>query len=280
MCSSDGEISSFQRGIEVARLGSAIIDQDFELAIKLPWRYHESDAVYPVLFTLDANRSFPLYATMSLIYETPPAICEEVVIVGVGYRLDDDRIRGLAEWAAWRTRDLTPVRNDETERFWQEKLSTLIEGEGFAVRSGGAAAFLDALCTEIIPFVEANYRVSPNGRGLAGYSYGGLFALFALFHAPETFQRFFAGSPSMWDELFAYEEEYAATHNDLEATLLMTGGSLETDLHEPMQRFVHQLRERNYPSLNLETHIFEGESHVSGYAAAVSRALCVLYGGG
>jgi predicted alpha/beta superfamily hydrolase len=138
---------------------------------------------------------------------------------------------------------------------------------------------LDALCTEIIPFVEANYRVSPIGRGLAGYSYGGLFALFALFHAAGAFQRFFAGSPSMWDELFAYEEEYAEAHNDLEARLLMTGGSLETDLHEPMQRFVHQLQARNYPRLNLETYAFEGESHVSGYAAAVSRALRVLYGG-
>jgi hypothetical protein len=247
------------------------------LYVKLPWRYDRSNATYPVLFSLDGNRSFPLYSTMSLIYETPGTNTKEIVIVGVGYKTDKDRIRGLTQWAAWRTRDLTPVHQEEIERYWKERLSVLLEGENLDVQSGSAPLFLQSLREEIIPFIEANYHVSSTDRGLAGYSYGGLFTLFALFHAPEMFTRYFAGSPTMWDQLFEYEEDYASTHDDLQAKVFITTGSREADLLEPVQRILDRLRSRGYPGLEVLNHVFEGEGHSSAYAASVSRALCVLY---
>jgi len=271
------EISILQPGIEVQSLHLDILNQDFQLYIKLPWNYARSRAVYPVLFSLDGNRSFPLYSTMSLIYETPGTGSEGIIIVGVGYKVSEERMRGLAEWAAWRTRDLTPVRREETEQFWKEKLSALLGGEDLEIQSGGAPHFLKSLREEIIPFVEANYRVSSAERGLAGYSYGGLFTLYALFHAPELFKRYFAGSPTLWEQLFEYEEKYASTHDDLEAKIFITMGALESDLHEPIQRMVDRLRSRGYAGLEVQTHVFEGEGHESAYAASVSRALRVLY---
>jgi len=245
--------------------------------IKLPWNYDRSNITYPVLFSLDGNRSFPLYSTMSLIYETPGTNTQEIVIVGVGYKVDSDRIRGFAQWAAWRTRDLTPVRNEADEQYWNGILSALLKGEDLGVQSGGAPLFLQSLCEEIIPFIEANYRVSSTDKGLAGYSYGGLFTLYALFHTPETFVRYFAGSPTMWDQLFEYEENYASNHSDLKARLFITAGGRETDLLEPIQRLMERLRSRGYPRLEQLTHVFEGEGHSSAYAASVSQALCVLY---
>lgn len=266
-----------QPGIEVRDLDSHIMNQAVQLYIKLPWSYDQSDTTYPVLFSLDGNRSFPLYSTMSLIYETPGTNTQEIIIVGTGYRVDSDRIKGLAQWAAWRTRDLTPVRREETEQYWKERLSALLEGEGLDVQSGGAPVFLKSLCEEIVPFIEANYRVSSTDRGLAGYSYGGLFTLYALFHAPEIFTRYFAGSPTMWDQLFEYEEKYASTHDDLKARVFVTAGALESDLLEPVQRMADRLRSREYPGLQVLTHVFEGEGHSSAYAASVSRALRILY---
>jgi predicted alpha/beta superfamily hydrolase len=278
MSSSNQVTSSLQPGIEVRPLHSDIVNQDFLLYIKLPWRYHQTDTAYPVLIVPDADRSFFLYSTISLIYETPPTEYEEVVIVGIGYGIDNDRITGLAEWAAWRTRDLTPVRSAETERLWEGRLSALMEGHEIGVQSGGAPRFLESLRKELIPFMESNYRLSSTDRGLAGYSYGGLFTLYSLFHAPDTFKRFFAGSPTMWDELFEYEEDYAATHDDLDARLLMTAGGLETDLHEPFHRMVDRLRSRRYPRLAVQEYVFEEEDHESAYATSVSRALRVFYG--
>jgi predicted alpha/beta superfamily hydrolase len=268
--------SLLQPGIEVRLLHSEILKQDFDLYIKLPWTYGRGDGVYPVLFTLDGNRSFHLYSTMSLIYETPGTGGEEIIIVGIGYKVDEDRMMGLAQWAAWRTRDYTPNQNEETEQYWKTKLSEIVGGEFNDVQSGGAANFLRSLRTEIIPFVEANYRLSPD-RGLAGYSYGGLFTLYALFHAPELFQRYFAGSPTMREQLFEYEAQYAASHHDLTAKVFITEGGLESDLHEPIRRMVDRLRSRGYPGLEVLTQVFEGEGHSSAYAASVSRALRVLY---
>lgn len=271
------EISTYQPGVEIQELHSHILQQDLQLYIKLPWSYEHSDQTYPVLFSLDANRVFPIISSTSLVFETPGMKAQEILIVGVGYKLDPDRMMGLAQWAAWRTRDFTPVRSLETEQGWQERLAGLLGGKQMSVQSGGAASFLKALQEEVIPFVEATYRVSAKDRGLAGYSYGGLFALYALFNDPETFSRYFAGSPSMWAEVFDYEASFAGTHNDLKAKLFLSHGEQETELHEPLNRLLDQLRSRNYPGLEVLSHVLAGEGHLSAYPAAISRALRVLY---
>ena len=269
--------SIIQPGVEVQELHSSVIDQEFQLYIKLPWNYDRVDTIYPVLFCLDGNRSFPLYSTMSLIYETPGTDSKEIIIVRIGYKVDGDRIKGLADWAAWRTRDLTPERNEEVERFWKKRLSSLLEGDDRDIQTGGASIFLELLCEELIPFIEANYRVSSGQRGLAGYSYGGLFTLYVLFHASEMFSRYFAGSPSMCDQLCEYEEDYSSLHDDLRARVFITAGALELDLVKQVQNLKERLCSRGYLGLELRTHVFDGEEHASAYAAYVSRALRVLY---
>jgi predicted alpha/beta superfamily hydrolase len=145
------------------------------------------------------------------------------------------------------------------------------------VQTGGAGRFLQTLRDEIIPLVESDYRALPTDRGLAGYSFGGLFALYALFQSGGLFSKFLAGSPSMWASLFEDEEEYAALNTDLPAKLFLTAGSLEQDLLQPIQHMVDRLRKRAYPNLDVRNYVFEGEGHVSATAAAISRALNLLY---
>ncbi len=260
-------------GTELRPLHSDIIDQDFELFIKLPWNYEKTATIYPVLYTTDANRSFPIYSTMSLIYETPTFGNDEIIIVGIGYKVSQDRVNGLAEWAVLRNRDLRPERNVDSENLWKKRLAPLTGPDFYFPESGHAEEFLDFIQQEVIPFVEANYRVSESDRGIAGYSLGGLFTLYSLFHAPETFIRYFAGDPSQMDLCLKYEEEYAKNHDDLNARLLVsTVGS-----GERIRQFVEQLNSRNYPGLKLNTAVFENENHTSGGAAAISRALRWLY---
>lgn len=260
-------------GTELRTLHSEAIGQDFELYVKLPRSYHHSDATYPVLFTLDGNRSFPLFSTMSLIYETPGSGNPEIVVVGIGYRVDQDPLLALADWSAWRTRDLTPEPAPESEAYWEERLSALPGGEEVDVRSGGGPAFLEFIRARIIPFIESNYRVSTTDRGLAGYSLGGLFTLYALFEVPETFQRYFAGDPSVRDHLFDQEAAVAATRHDLRAKVVLT----TTGAGEQARRLVDRLRSRAYSGLDVDLRPLQGESHSSGYAASVSLALRLLY---
>jgi predicted alpha/beta superfamily hydrolase len=268
---------SIQPGVETRSFHSRVLDQDLLLFIKLPWTYEKDDKTYPVLFTLDANRHFLIFSTTSLIFETPGLNTQEIVIVGIGYQLDNDRTRGFSQYGLWRTRDLTPIRREEIEQYWSTHPALILPGENAAVKTGGAHQFLEAIQKEIIPFIEADYRVQSNERGLAGYSYGGLFTLYTLFSAPEIFSRYFAGSPSMWDVLFEYEKNYASTHQDLPVKLFMTAGGREKETCKGIKKMVERLHSRSYPGLEVITHFFAGEGHMSGAAAAFSRALSVLY---
>ena len=260
-------------GTELRPLHSRVLDRDMELYVKLPRSYGTGQRTYPVLFTTDGNRSFPLYAANSFVYETPGMGNPEMVIVGIGYRVDDDPMLALVDWAVWRTRDLTPARRPAVEASWTTRLSVEAPEWKGVVRTGGAPAFLQFIQTEVIPFIEANYRVSHGDRGLAGYSYGGLFTLYALFHSPETFSRYFAGDPSMWNEVFDDEAAYAASHDDLPARVaFVTMGQ-----REAVQRLLDQLQERGYPGLDLRVGVIEGEAHAAGMPAAISRGLQLLY---
>lgn len=263
-------------GTELRTFHSKILNQNLQIYIKLPMSYFKSNSTYPVLFSLDANRAFPLIANITYFLEFPKAIIPEIVFVGIGYQ-----ISGFEDWATWRTRDLTPTVRDKVEKYWVETLSQMSGRKDIVVQTGGASKFLDVIHEELIPFVESNYRVSSTGSALLGYSYGGLFALYTLFKHPEIFSKYFAGSPTIaYDEgvLFKFEEEYASTHLDLNASVFMSAGSLEDDdTIESMKKMVARLESRNYPNLKLESHIFDNEDHQSCVAAAIARGLRILY---
>ena len=105
--------------------------------------------------------------------------------------------------------------------------------------------------------------------------------MYTLFHMPTTFTRLFAGSPSLdWDTgtVFRDEEAFAASHTDLRVRLFMTVGALEdSTTKNDMVRMSSRLQSRGYRGLHLRTTVFEDETHASCMAAALSRALRVLY---
>jgi len=109
-----------------------------------------------------------------------------------------------------------------------------------------------------------------------------------LFTAPHQFQRYIAISPAIYwggGKLFELEEALAAGVKDLAAKVYLAAGGLE-EAHDPKQAFVSNifrleavLRSRNYPGLELERRIFEGETHMSVYPGAVTRGLGSVFGG-
>jgi predicted alpha/beta superfamily hydrolase len=185
----------------------------------LPYGYSISDTSYPVLFSLDANRSYGIVNNMVNILSFPHNEIPSLVVVGIGYPM-----QGLEDWVVGRVRDFTAIINRETEEYWHSMYD-------IKVKTGGAAQFMEFLCNELIPFIETNYRVSGSDRSLFGYSASGRFVLNTLFHHPEKFKRYFAGSPSISGDnaiLFKNEEEYAASHKDLPVRLFMSAGSRES----------------------------------------------------
>ncbi len=262
---------------ELRSFHSEIMDQDLQIFVQLPLNYISDGSVkYPVWYMTDGNRSFPMTANISTIIGFPPASLPQVIVIGIAYDITD-----MSDWARWRTRDLTPVVHRGTEQYWNKLLRRMTGDTTIQVKTGGAPRFLSFICDELIPFIESEYPVSKEDRTLGGYSYGGLFTLFALFERPAVFQRYFAGSPTIVyanGVLFEMEQALSERQNDLNARLFMSFGQLE-DQHkkEAMKRMAEVLKSHNYPGLDIRTHIFAGETHTSAYAASVMRAFNTLY---
>lgn len=260
---------------ELRTLHSIVMNRDFEIYIKLPYSYYTGKSVYPVVYFTDGNRSFPLVENTSFILEFPQARVKETIVIGIGYPSND-----LSDCARLRTYDLTPTVVHAVENSTKKMLIRYTGNNNIIVKSGGASEFVKFIADELIPFIEANYRIDTNERTLAGYSFGGLFSLYFMFHHPGIFSRYFAGSPSIdYDQraIFNYEKEYALVHGELKGRLFMTMGGLEGESAiRDMTDLKDSLMSRHYPELEIETHIFEGETHPSCYPAAVSRAFRFL----
>jgi len=250
---------------EVRHIQSSIVGDEFEISIALPSNYYSTDTTYPVLYITDANLFFAattqIVRMMQLGNELP-----QMLIVGIGYRSDS-----LSNWLALRSRDLTPTPTPDPN------------GQGWL--TGGAPLFLRFIREELIPFITKNYRTSPDAT-YAGISYGGLFGLYVLFHEPTTFHTYLIGSPSIWFDnrvILKYEADYAKINRDLSAKVFMSVGELEerqssaAKMVTNMKQLADTLMSRKYPGLNLETKIFEGETHVSAPAVETSRGLRSIY---
>lgn len=262
---------------EIRTLHSNIIGQNYELFISLPYSYGKSDTNYPVIFLLDPYRAFSIVKGFTDALAAPYPILPEVIVVGIGY--GGEGINARLNYAVGRVKDYSPAQDTATEE-WYEKAIEKAGISNIDVISGGAPLFLKFIREELFPFIESNYRIDTNIRMLSGYSFGGLFGLYALFHDPALFSKYFLGSPSIKFKdgiTLKYESNYANNHKDLKAEVFMSVGEKEETYIEYLNKMVQQLNSRNYKNLKLEIVIFENESHFTCYPAAMSRGLIELF---
>jgi hypothetical protein len=240
--------------------------------------YAESNDRYPVLYVLDADLLFGWVADqirfVASLHGFPnlPNL-PNAIVIGIGYPttvFDQPRL-----WISLRARDMTPTQDPEHMR--------AVGSEG---TSGNAEKFLRFMRNELMPYINSNYRTDPEDATIVGASFGGLFALYALFHEPEIFRRYVALSPSLWwDEkvMFEYEREYASKHAELPAKLFLSVGSIEelesanAHMMSNLKEFARILEQRKYVGLEWESHIFEDEGHISAQGTAIIRGISSVF---
>jgi len=226
----------------------------FKIFINLPRHYQdEPERKYPSLYLLDPGALFGMTTDMQRLFEDGKRI-EPVLTVGIGYEsiVIDTLIK-------YRSTDMLPAPNR-------------------AGLGGGAPQFLAFIKEELIPFIEAEYRVSPETRGICGASYGGMFGAYALVKAPELFNRYILVSPTVGfgeGVFFTYEEEMAQGRTDLPARIYFAAGADEGRdwMLDPLVRFEQQLRNRKYPALSIELDIVAGENHATVGPIGIDRGL-------
>src|SRR3569623_1500972 len=228
---------------------------------------------YPVLYLLDGDESFAVTAEAANRF-APYWGLEPGIVVAIGYPSGSRR-----------TLDYPPAGGPEP---------ALPPG----TKAGGADAFLTFLGDELIPAIDAEYRIDPSRRTLMGYSLGGLFTLHALFHRPDLFAHYVAASPSIWyadkavlGALPLFEKRMAK--GDLHPVVTITAGQYEQSPAPGMENDpawlkiaalstraamadnAHALADRlaRLPGLSVSFTINAGETHATGDFPAVRDAL-------
>jgi predicted alpha/beta superfamily hydrolase len=146
--------------------------------------------------------------------------------------------------------------------------------------SGAAAAFLDFLEHEVIPFVDRTYHTIPSDRGLLGHSYGGLFAIYALEQRPALFQRIVAASPALsWDNRLLFS---AARQKLRELPLpvrldISVGGKDDFGFDQDTIAFAKLLDELKPAGLDYRFTLYPDENHDSVRLVSFPEGLYWVY---
>lgn len=182
---------------------SAVVDARFAIWVTVPPQYeaHAEDR-YTVVFAPDGNGMAPMAAPrMQMLATDPIAPIEPFILVCIGY-CGEDAGRTLAV----RARDLLPPGEavpDSVEQTMSKVVDMgLLDRKGADLylrylRNPASDKFLTFITDELLPLIAADWRLKPGDHGLFGYSYGGLFALFAALCRPSLITRVGAGSPGI-----------------------------------------------------------------------------------
>lgn len=245
-------------------------------------------AGYPVIYMLDANAAFGTVTEAVRMQSARPEATgvEPAIVVGIGYPID------LPLDLERRTLDYTPAVD-------RTALSARRDGSEWPP-TGGAGDFLNFIENEVKPAIAEELPVDPRRQVLFGHSFGGLFALYALFRRPGAFHAYVAGSPSIWfgnRVILDAEREFASTLGEgpHDLRVMITVGALEQTLSSreretpggarraawiEQNRMVDNARElagrleRLVPhGLHVAYEELAGENHASVVPAMIGRAL-------
>lgn len=238
----------------------------YRVSVEVPNRYRSGDAAYPLVVVLDGQWITGVVRDAFRILPLE-RLLPEAIVVGVEHRTPD--LRSLLQD---RAADFTPTAADAPP-----ETGVRIGAD----EVGGAADFRRLLLDVILPRVADRWRISDD-RTLVGHSFSALFGLDTLLQTPDAFGRWVLTSPSVWWDdrvIFRREAAHAATATDLPGRVFLSVGSEEGggEIFGGHAEFHRRLAARNHPSLRLDWRVFDGETHQSVIAPAVTRGLVQVF---
>ncbi len=265
-------------GSQRFKMWSEHVGANFIIDVSMPGPLSRSKGPAPVMFVTDGNLCFPAAASLSgslaIEPDGPPPQC----VVGIGYEVSGNGEN--AEHHRMRNRDLTPC---EDQRFaammrhapqpftWRDDISP-----------GGAGRFLSFISEELSPWLSNRFDTDLENSSICGISLGGLFVLHTLLTRPQAFRRYIAVSPAIWwaDRLLLKIEENSKNLLcGLELDVFMAVGEREeaadpqAKMVSNVQALAQNLDHQNIDTLNLTHMVLAGETHMSVFSPALSRAL-------
>ena len=260
---------------------STVFGNDRKLRILLPAGYDDPanrSRRYPVLYLNDGQNLFDS-ATATLnpmewrVDETVERLVARreippIVVVGVDNAGRRDRFK---EYFPWVDQYLQPPDPDP-------------QGKRYP----------DFLLGEVVPFIEARYRVErdPAGRGVGGSSAGALAAMYTVVTRPGTFGRLLVESPSIYVDDYHLLRDAARVSawparihlgvgsNESGAATCDPGAAAEAELVRDVRRFERVLRDAGVDSAGISLVVAPCARHdEAAWAARLPAALTFLFGG-
>ena len=271
-------------GTEQYEVCSNVMGKNYLISVAKPATWLPTQERYSVVYVLDANSCFGAVVDMvrmlQVTNELPP-----LMVIGIGYPSCD-----LQEFANRRLQEFTPTADADYGKLWSPELELTSKG-------GDAGLFLSFLRDELKPLLEKCFPLIEEDATLIGDSLAGLFVLYALFARPKAFSRYIIGSPAIfWDNGFIHrhEEKFYQKNKRLDATVFMGVGGLEDKepFHFPasarkamshvsmvndLEKMSKHLKSRRYSGLNMQSKVFEGETHMSVIPGLINRGLRAVY---
>ncbi|SCL28185.1 alpha/beta hydrolase [Micromonospora inyonensis] len=250
---------------------------DYGVWVTTPPGYDPAATRAPVVYVLDGNWAVGMTAPLIVTQRDPMQRIQPYIQVSVGYAGEEAR-----HWERLRNRDLVPPGEpvakefvDAVEMALQRGLMTREEADAYLaeLRAPRADAFLSFLTAELHPRIEHDYGTAVSGHGLFGYSYGGLFGLYAWLTGSALFESIGAGSPGIVSEdsqVFAQLEKMgdslpaAKLHLTVNDRELLGDLAVYQNLTKHTATFLHRLTARG----GAVTSAVLRETHVTGLQAS------------
>jgi predicted alpha/beta superfamily hydrolase len=219
---------------------SEVLGEERIVLIRTPFGYERNGQRYPVLYMTDGDAHIQ-HTSSTIEFLARNGRMPEMIIVAI---TNTDR-----------GRDLTPTRANVTRPDGKLQFPT----------SGGADKFIKFIEAELMPAIEAKYRVQPY-RMLAGHSLGGLFAVHVMMSRPELFNSYIAVSPSLqWDDqmMIKRAEQFLTNRKEFKKTLFLTLGNEQGGIAASFKTFKELLGRYKPEGFVWEAVQMEDEDHNS-----------------
>lgn len=276
-------------------ISSKRVGATFGIWVTVPPQYYLRDVEFPILYVTDANMQVALTAPLGLAMSVDPVRpVRPFIQVAIGYIGED-----VANFIRVRNRDLVPPREPYPTQMAnhlkprvdrglisEAELSVLLED----LKHTAGDRFLAFITEELHPEIARQWRVHNDDVGLFGYSYGGLFSLFAFGAAGTFFRTVGASSPGILsadsDIFSSYRrlvDSPSATyperlHLTINASECFGPEELYRDLARQYLALVDTMRRTPLPRLRATAETILGEVHGTGIADAFRSFVRSCYG--
>jgi|WetSurMetagenome_2_1015567.scaffolds.fasta_scaffold174907_1 predicted alpha/beta superfamily hydrolase len=218
-------------------IDSKVLGEKNKIFINIPPDYYSTTEKYPIIYVLDGEYNFKFSSEAAkLLYQNeriPPCI-----VIGITTNNRD--------------RDFTTAGDNK----WQPPREMQA--------AGGADKFLKYLEEELIPAIEAKYRIQPY-RVIIGHSLGGLLAMYAFSAKPYLFQAYISLEGSLWWNNGAVGKSainYLTTHPEYKGKLFIGRIKIPREAWFPINVTLIDYLEKNRPAgLDYKYMEMEDETH-------------------